>query len=384
MKAGKLFFLLSCCFHPLIGHTQTILDKSVFSLRSNDRIVKQELEYKHPGREGKSVIWDFSELSPLNTESTEYFYGKIDSSLICLGWDGGYKYRLSGDSLFRVGYQNSLMQIDYLLPELNRIYPMCYSDSVHSLYYGEGMYSHTLPVVTFGETNVKIDAEGILLLPDNIRMEHVLRVKESMHSGQWLSSSSGIFSNGDSSRYSADSLRYHLQNDNITRQTITYKWYVPGYRYPVFETVHENIVRSGNTHSRFKRSYYFPPQQHGYLSADPENENILIGIRLQEEKRQNAQPDWNTVHPLDRGNCAYNYFVDTDGNLQIEYYLNEPCSIEISLNNVAGYNIWRKSPSRQESGMYTVACDMSTLPPGMYLLSLIVNDKIHTEKIQKR
>lgn len=383
MKSVNFFFLLGCCLHLLPGHTQTILDKSVFSLRSNDRVVKHELEYKSPGRDGKSVVWDFSELSSLNTESAEYFYGKIDSSLICLGWDGGYKYRLTGDSLFRIGFQNSISYIDYLLPELNRIYPMCYSDSICSLYYGEGMYSHTLPMVTFGETNVKIDAEGMLLLPDNIRMDHVLRVKETKHSGQRLSSSLSILCNGDSSRYSADSLRYHLQHDRITRKTIIYKWYAPGYRYPVFETVHDNIDRSGNVSPRFQRSYYFPPQQHSDLPDDPENENIRMEIQAQEEKRQREQPHWNNAYPLDKGECAYNYFVDTNGNLQIEYYLNEPCTIEVCLNNVAGYNIWRQAPSQQESGMYTVACDMSALPPGMYLLSLITKNKVYTEKIQK-
>lgn len=371
------------CTFGILLHAQTALQKETFLPRGGDVIVKQELQYKSPGREGKSVVWDFSELSPLDTESQERLYGKIDSSLICLGRDGGYKYKLSGDSLFCIGHQNSTQRIDYLLPALNRIYPMNYRDSIHSLYYGEGMYSQVLPIVVFGETTIRMDAEGVLMLPGDIRINNVLRVRETAHVGQRLSSSPAIYSHGDRSRYSTDSLVYHLRNDSVTWQVTTYKWYAPGYRYPVFETVHTGIIESGNLRPHFNRSYYFPPQSRDYLMDDPANENILAAIQMREDAWKQGSPNQGGDRIPGKENYAYNFFIDPNGHLCVEYCLDDPCSVEILLNAMAGYNIWRQSLSEKSRGMHTATYDTSSLPPGTYLLSLVINGKIHTEKIQK-
>ena len=103
-----------------------------------------------------------------------------------------YQYRFSGDSLLCVGYFNQLLQVRHLLPELIMHYPLTYSDSICSFYYGEGKYSHTLNLAVYGETVRKADAEGILFLPDGEVLSDVLRVHESVRTGQRIASSPAI------------------------------------------------------------------------------------------------------------------------------------------------------------------------------------------------
>lgn len=159
----------------------------------------------------------------------------MDSLFTCSGMNATYQYRFSGDSLLCVGYFNQLLQVRHLLPELIMHYPLTYSDSICSFYYGEGKYSHTLNLAVYGETVRKADAEGILFLPDGEVLSDVLRVHESVRTGQRIASSPAILSFGETSSYSKDSLIYHLTHDSITWRVDTYRWYAPGYRYPVLK-----------------------------------------------------------------------------------------------------------------------------------------------------
>lgn len=47
------------------AQAQTVLQQDTHMFREGDVILKQEVQYKSPGRSGKNVVWDFSELTPL-------------------------------------------------------------------------------------------------------------------------------------------------------------------------------------------------------------------------------------------------------------------------------------------------------------------------------
>ena len=121
------------------AQAQTVLQQDTHMFREGDVILKQEVQYKSPGRSGKNVVWDFSELTPLENEYRES-YDRMDSLFTCSGMNATYQYRFSGDSLLCVGYFNQLLQVRHLLPELIMHYPLTYSDSICSFYYGEGKY----------------------------------------------------------------------------------------------------------------------------------------------------------------------------------------------------------------------------------------------------
>ena len=265
------------------AQAQTVLQQDTHMFREGDVILKQEVQYKSPGRSGKNVVWDFSELTPLENEYRES-YDRMDSLFTCSGMNATYQYRFSGDSLLCVGYFNQLLQVRHLLPELIMHYPLTYSDSICSFYYGEGKYSHTLNLAVYGETVRKADAEGILFLPDGEVLSDVLRVHESVRTGQRIASSPAILSFGETSSYSKDSLIYHLTHDSITWRVDAYRWYAPGYRYPVFETVQTFVCASGIPVRHFQRSYYYPVEEQKYLSEDRVNMAVRETLATQAER----------------------------------------------------------------------------------------------------
>lgn len=381
MKTGKLIFLLGCCYIS-VGHAQTVLEKSTSLFRPGDVTVKQELQYKDPGSAGKDAVWDFRELAPFGSEYTERLVGRIDSSLICLGGDNGYKYRLMGDSLFCIGYQTPTLRIDYLLPELRLAYPTGYGDSIHSFYYGEGVYSQMLPITVYGETTHVADAEGTLLLPDGDSLKNVLRIRSTAHIGQKMSAFTSIYANGDTSRYSIDSLLYRLQNDKVTWEVTTYKWYAPGYRYPLFETVQNRIIDSSGSRSHFNRSYYFPSVDQNYLSEDASNQEIRANLILQEERLRSIHAP-GARESIGNETHTYNYSIGADQVLHVNCLLAETSTVEFYLYSPNGVTLWHKHLADLPSGTYTVDHDLSPLIPGTYLLTILVNGELHTEKVQK-
>ena len=133
IKALLLLLFLGVCI--ITTHAQTVLQQKTHLAREGDVTLKQELQYKSPGRNGRNVIWDFSELSVSNSGYQESFTGSLDSILIKVSPRSKYEYRLVGDSLSSVGYETPTLQIKYLLPELHCRCPMFFGDSIFSLYY---------------------------------------------------------------------------------------------------------------------------------------------------------------------------------------------------------------------------------------------------------
>lgn len=382
MKLKKNILLLICCIQILTGKSQNILNEATSLFRPGDIIAKQELQYKAPGPAGKDVIWDFRELIYLGSEYTECLVGKIDSSLICLGGDNGYKYKFSGDSLFCIGYQTPTLHIDYLLPELRRIYPTVYKDSIHTFYYGEGVYSQMLPITVYGEMTHVADAEGTLLLPDGDSLKNVLRIRSTAHIGQQMSAFTSIYANGDTSHYSIDSLLHRLQNDKVTWEVTTYQWYAPGYRYPLFETVQNKIIDSSGSRSHFNRSYYFPSVDQNYLSEDASNQEIRTNLILQEERLRSKHAPGS--EGIGNENHTYNYSIGANQILHVNYLLVETSTVEFYLYSPNGATLWHKHLADLPSGTHTVDHDLSPLIPGTYLLAILINGELHTEKIQKQ
>lgn len=376
-----LLFLWGC---RLIVQGQTVLLQNTHLSREGDVILKQELQYKSPGRSGSNVMWDFSELSVLDTGYREYFTGSPDSIFMKVSPRSRSEYKMTGDSLFCIGYQTPTLQIKYLLPELYRRYPMFYGDSILSLYYGEGKYSHILNMAVYGISTQRADAYGTVLLPDGDTLTHVLRIRESAHIGQRLSSYSDILSCGNDSHYSADSLHYRLSHDSITWQTDTYRWYASGYRYPVFETIQTAIITLGAPARHFYRSYYYPLKEQIYLPKDGVNMNIRERMAMKEASTIQSSHNSSKDSSI-KQDYTYNYFIDeNDRTLQVELLLEKSFNIELLLCSLSGYCIEKKQYDSISSGLYRESFNISSLPPGNYLLSIIVNGCIHSEKILKK
>ncbi|GAB6013138.1 T9SS type A sorting domain-containing protein [Viscerimonas tarda] len=380
MKTTLTIFL-SLCFIPLFS--QISLRNN--AVRAGDKIVKQQVEYKDPGRSGVNVIWDFSKLESINPEyKLSYSTPRVrKDSLYILGADTfklknveenelivgrehrtNYYYRVKNNVMYCLGHENPTTLMHYIDPIPVIGYPMSYGREITLNYHSDCLYSSQIQMLTHGNVRVESDALGKMVLPSKDTLEHVIRIKTVRT----------ILSD---SIEAMDSIR-------IKTQIETYQWYSKGYRYPVFETV-KAIHQQDTIEDVFTTAFFFPPQEHYYLENDPDNIAVLDSL-------DNAGGGIYDQNNPDGGgsmqqttNFAYNFYpnpVATD--LHIEYLLEQNATVNISLYNMSG-QLQKSLPEKiRQAGLYYETIDCGNLITGTYVLRLKIGNEIVNEIIVRR
>lgn len=236
------------CFVVLMGtlyhvNAQEKLQKSTNMPRPEDEIFKQQVEYKHPGKSGVDVFWNFGKLNAVDKKYNIRYRTKgiTKDSIVGTEHQTNYYYCSHGDSLLLAGYENQTTVMNYSMPELLLHFPVAYGDSVGSYYYGTGKYCGKLDMTSCGSSKSVADAYGMLILPSGDTLHHVMRV----HTVKLISENTRLVSEPDTvtgkgmfwDYFSSAAIQRHLDTDSVTLMVDTYKWYAAGYRYPIFETV---------------------------------------------------------------------------------------------------------------------------------------------------
>src|ERR1035437_3749596 len=219
-KTIFFFFLFSASLFTHAQSSQKLTtDRNAY--RADDQIVKQQVEFKDPGSNGRGLFWDFSMLQSINEEyALKYFIpDSTNMTRICgMEHNTRYYYLQQRDSLWATGFENSTTYMEYPVPELRLKFPYAYGDTLFSFFTGYGEYCHRIPLIVKGYTRTIADAEGDLLLPKSEKVKKALRVH---------------------------TLRYYTETskDSIEMTLDTYSWYAIGIRYPVFESVKTSISK---------------------------------------------------------------------------------------------------------------------------------------------
>lgn len=361
-------FLLSCTM------SSQLLTQELNSMRVGDVLKAKEIPFLSPGKQGANVSWDFSNMNlcPYNT-SKEYVRLDTDSVLHYVTSHGERFFRQQADTLFCTGYSGDNIEVSHLLPDRERVYPFCYGDSIESFFYGEGYYSQKLHFVGYGQTKRKIESFGRLILPDVDTLKNVLLLHESARLGQKLSSLGEIKSNGDSLCYLPDSLLGRLESDNVTWHLDTWSWYVAGYRYPVIKSIRNSIVQKSNERVHFERSFYYPPEEWELSETDEANE---------EERRRMADTEWYLTKD---GNDTINYtYTMRGGFLEVSLVLDETSEVELIATTHQGFLLARTPKETVQPGTVLRTLDLRNTEPGVFIFTLIVNDKLSSQKITKQ
>ncbi|MCL1938064.1 MAG: T9SS C-terminal target domain-containing protein [Candidatus Azobacteroides sp.] len=374
----KIFFLLSGI--PGMLSAQHILQSELNLPRSGDEIVKQQVEYKDPGRSGENVLWDFGELKPVNDEYTLSYSEPVlvqdsidaQNSFYILGLDTirlkdlshgsllmgaehytTYYYYLTGNRLWVLGHENPTALLRYNPSLLAGFYPMRYQDSCLYDYQAEGIYSSTVPFTSGGEVQIKADAYGMMILPSGDTLRNVLRT----HAMQTIRQTFSM--GGDETVEQSSSIE-------------TCKWYSKGYRYPIFETLRSTLLTDSTETVNFETAFFFPPQEHYYLEEDPEN------LALQEEEADRIFDPW--------AGLTYNIYPNPVKNapLEVELYLPRPADIRIQLRNTLGLVQMDQFKGSFPIGVCRFLIDAYTLTVGNYILDIWLNEKLISEIILKR
>lgn len=373
MKSTILtLFLLSLCAFSVYGQ----INKQHQGLRIGDEIIKQQVEYVDPGEAGANQVWDFSRLKTINEEYKltynlppllddslyimgDYSFAKKDIAegelIVATEHNTMYYYRQKEDSLLLLGHENPTVRLQYTGPVLMMTFPAGYGQpSAEKEYLSKGLYSSTVPVGSQGNITLGIDAFGKMILPTGDTLNPVIRVKHIK--------------------------TFNNENHNTDKILETYSWYTKGYRYPIFETV-RNINAADSTEI-FRTAFFYPPQEHLYISNDPDNLALLEEMwNMENKNKENNASQKDTLVEVILSHKAYPNPVSTQ--LTVEYTLKEQSPVQLLLVSTEG-NIVRNIQKKQEAGPQQEVIDCSGLMFGSYHLKLIAGQQTISITIIKK
>ena len=385
--------LLSLLFASVLSlqlSAQATLNSSCNLPRPGDRLVKQQVDYKAPGGKGVGVVWDFSDQTPLN-DHYELNYRSLDAhsdTLVGTEHRTMYYYHLRGDSLYSLGYENPTTLITYRKPETLLVFPFTYGRTFTDCFEGTGSYCSRLDIHVQGKSQVTADASGMLVLPGGDTLRHVLRV----HHRKRMVESMDPFTPGSSLRadtlpliLNRDSIDWYLANDSSSLQVDTWRWYAEGYRYPVFESVEGSVCRQGSESPYFATSFYYPPHEQYYaLDDDSDNRERRDGLVEKEYFVSNGNGGDGDGKDYCDECISYGISIDAQGELKIDYLLNESADVLIGLYDLQGRQLSDVRRQEKPVGRYTETLSLAGFPDGEYLLRLVVGGKTYGEKVLKR
>ncbi|MCL2596311.1 MAG: hypothetical protein FWD66_01340 [Paludibacter sp.] len=359
--------------------------------RSGDVIVKQQVEYKDPGRAGADVVWDFGQLQPINPEYTlEYeepiyvedslsggFYlmGKDTvfasllqpSDAVFIGREHRtlYYYVFTDSVLVTLGYQNAATDLHYRKPLLTGKLPMTFSDSLSHQYITEGFYTRSVPFAESGSVSLAGDAYGMIILPTGDTLRQVLRTKAVQQKAEPL-----LTTEGDSA--------------TVNTYFERYKWYARGYRYPVFETLRTVIYIDTTETNRYETAFLYPPPQQYSQVPDTANANELALMLAEEnEHSQSSGGDQDDIW----AGMYYNIFPNpVITNLQFELYLPHFCNdVHVQIRDKMGLTFIDRNMGAYPEGISSFTFNLSGLMPDNYVLDFWLDGYlVHGSVVMKR
>lgn len=344
--------------------------------RAGEVIVKQQVQFKDPGRSGEHVVWDFGKLEPINPayrlvysephmrRDSVYVLGQdtfpanaYDNKNLLIGREHQtlYFYRIQNNVLYCTGYTNQRDQMHHIEPLPVLFFPMQFGQKFTTLTRSEDMFSSRVLISTHGSMGIEADAHGMIVLPSGDTLKHVLRV----HSQQIIL---------------ADSIPA-MDSIHVDTRIESFKWYAAGYRYPVFETI-QTTHRQDTIEDIFETAFFFPPQEQSTtLGEDYINQVLLDSLR------NNA----NTLNPWEELN--FNVFPNPVRQyMQVELYLPQPVqNLRIHLRDPMGI-VWADNNlGACPAGISSFTIPTGSLPVNNYVLDFWLDDYlVHGSILMKR
>ena len=192
----RIFTLIFSSLFVLSLYAQLNADHN--SLRAGDVIIKQQVQYKDPGKAGPNLIWDFGELELIN-DQYELIYSDaplVGDSIYVMGYhhfdkkatkkadliigtehNTMYYFYQNVDSLVLLGHENVAVKQENMQPLINLKFPLNYGQKISSPYQSQGIYSGAVNITSEGKIMMHADAFGKMILPSGDTINPVLRVK---------------------------------------------------------------------------------------------------------------------------------------------------------------------------------------------------------------
>lgn len=383
----KRLLVLFFCLMPLFAAAQ--VTRQHHAARAGDKIVKQQVRFMDPGGVGEDQLWD---LSGLKAEGKEYIVEYFtppshkDSAYIVMGCDTfpkkdiqagellvglehytAYYYRILNDRVMLLGFENPVNLMHYKEPMLVMSYPLTRDGKVNKDYRGQVIYSGQHPLDIYGTQTVEADASGRMILPSGDTLQHVVRVRTVQT----------IADNALTRKQASQALSTVME---------TCRWFVQGYRYPVFETIRSLDASKSQKETTFQTAFFYEPEAHYYLEEDPQNQLVQASFKIQTRSGGGADgvrlPDnW----PLKGTHWGANFYPNpVESRLYVDYMIDTEKEVALMLYDTAGRLLKHVPAGDKRAGSYEEIIDCHSLPTGSYILRIQVGNEGKSKIIIKK
>lgn len=353
----KIFLITVCCCLLATSLTGQIT-RQHNGLRPGDRLEKIQVEYIEPGVAGNGMIWDLRN-RPLQGREyvVEFSLPKLyndsvfvmgedtfsretvapDELIIALEHHTAYYYRQTDSCLTMLGFVNAVNNTRYTGALHHLCFPLDTFRSECRSFHLVNLYSMSKESQAQGTMELSVDGYGMMILPSEDTLRGVTRVR------------------------TVQTTIPREQDMNIAAPLIleSYRWYAPGYRYPILESVSTKGIEPGATRS-FATSFYFPPERHFYV--DQENERVAT-------RSVGGGSSNGRLIPWESGFRCYPNPVVRE--LVVEYVLNEAAEVQIRLFDAGGRVLLARPLGSRQAGVHTEPLDLTHLTPGSYVVELL-------------
>ena len=289
------------------------------------------------GPAGPNQIWDFSGLK-IQGDLTSYMLDALltpngtkipEATSVIKEGENNFYFRVSKSDIKEYGLASCNVVYRYDQPLTKLKFPFRYGDHSQGVFHGSDVNNAAIELK--GTYQIEADAYGKLLLPHNVTINNVLRLKSTRTD----------------------------QFNNASNTTITYRWYSTDVRYPLLTIIkYEN----NGKYQTSVTAYY----------ADAGN---IV-------KSSKNDADGNEVIAND--NFTFTAFPNPyTESININYYLYQQSDVSISVVDNMGKTVHTLVNQKQDEGQYTQSFTGKDfgLNAGVYFVRIIVNGKVEIAKI---
>lgn len=336
----KKFYLTSFLFLGVISIaiSQTKLLNEKHAFQAGDEhyfIIAENTDPMEPG--GNNKIWDFSSLEEkgelrshmlISTEVDKSF--NIPEANTVLEEYGNHFYFKVQDNMMKlfgtITKNNTITRYDK--PFVKMVYPFEYGDSYSGDISGEIITKNNKRRFS-GQYTIAVDGHGKLILPGNIVINNVLRLK-------------------------AIKEKQYENSDHVSK-IVSYKFYCQEIRYPIL-TIIQSITN--NTPKTIKTAYYGDARS----------------IEQEQNTDENKFANQVRIYP--------NPFKK---KINVEYQIKEPSDVQIALYNNAGQKIKDYLYTNQPEGCYTksITTTGQGFSDGVYFVKVKAGSQLIKNKMIK-
>ncbi len=346
LTASVLFLL------PIVALAQPTMTYKSHGLKVGENNAMQQVQYLSPGEPGAMQVWDYSHITTVKEPRSEALAGGEKGKTLVTSSDGAvFTYTCNNHANVFEGYEAPGRKVIFQQPITKISYPFTYGDALSGSFNANVLYGNDYSISgsMAGNYSSEADAYGVLLLPNNVKLYDVLRVKTKES--------------------------YVEQMCNNTQVDIVkYLWYTGEYRYPVVVTwIITYTYESGET-ATVNESFFTTAA----LTSTPEPpaEMVTISQSITDETLKATQATPEIVYSV-YPNPYSSYF-------HLTYSLEQETLVDIALFTSSGRYVKHLVKNSRQNGVQHITYNPQTADmSGFYFLRMTFNEKVYVQPLVK-